>query len=153
MHVRLAPSSERRRLKTPAVWALTALVLSVATMAVGCGAPTSDTTADESDFTVDLAGTPQEPLVGLEATTMVRLTDRTGDPIRGARLQVEAHMNHPGMAPVIAPAAEREDGWYIARPSFTMAGEWALFVSGDLSDGTRVRARAGNVRVLARPGG
>lgn len=66
------------------------------------------------------------------------LADENGLPLTGADLQVEAHMTHPGMAPVVRPAAEIEPGVYEAEFVVTMAGPWILVASGTLDDGRRV---------------
>jgi hypothetical protein len=59
----------------------------------------------------------------------------------GARLRVEGHMAHPGMAPVLAEARDLGRGRYQADLTFTMAGDWFLIVSGALPDGRRVEHR------------
>ncbi len=69
----------------------------------------------------------------------VRLRDPAiGRPIRGARLTLEAHMSHPGMAPVVTALTEGPDGQYTAGLPLTMTGEWHLVTSGALADGQRV---------------
>ena len=60
---------------------------------------------------------------------------------RGAGCRVEGHMAHPGMAPVIATAAERDAGVYQIRLQFTMRGSWILLVTGELPDGRRINHR------------
>ena len=68
-----------------------------------------------------------------------------GSPVRGARLQFEAHMAHPGMAPVIAAAPNKTAG-FTKRPSrVTMPGSWTVVASGTLPDGRRL-TRSFNVR-------
>ena len=54
------------------------------------------------------------------------------NPSTGARLRLEGLMSHPGMAPVVAEVVERGDGAYDAPLQFTMAGDWILFVTGQL---------------------
>lgn len=71
----------------------------------------------------------------------VTLRDAARRPVRGAKLQVEGHMSHPGMAPVIAKAAERADGVYEVQLQFTMRGDWILLVTGELPDGRRINHR------------
>jgi hypothetical protein len=58
--------------------------------------------------------------------------------VTGARLRIEGHMAHPGMAPVVTDMTEREAGRYEAEVPLTMAGEWTLVVSGTLAGGARV---------------
>jgi hypothetical protein len=73
--------------------------------------------------------------------TQVRVVLRNrvdGQPIRGARLTIEGHMTHPGMAPVLSTVRETGAGVYEAELPLTMAGDWTLVVSGALADGRRV---------------
>jgi hypothetical protein len=58
--------------------------------------------------------------------------------VSGARLRVEGHMAHPGMAPAVTDMTEAAAGRYEARLPLTMGGEWTLVVSGTLADGQRV---------------
>lgn len=81
---------------------------------------------------------PSPPAVG-PSSVVLTLTGEGGRPVTGARVGVEGNMSHPGMAPVIAEAAEIAPGRYRADMEFTMAGDWVLSVSADLPDGRSVR--------------
>ena len=70
------------------------------------------------------------------------MRDAAGHPVPAAVLEIEAHMEHPGMAPVIVRAGESAPGVYGARLSLSMAGDWVVFVTGTLPDGRRLRHRA-----------
>jgi hypothetical protein len=94
---------------------------------------------------------PGAVIVDEPAVLQIVLRDAAGHPIDGAALRIEAHMQHPGMAPVIEPADGRGQGVYAARVSLSMAGEWIVFVSGELPGGRRIREQAGGV--TARPAG
>lgn len=85
--------------------------------------------------------TPTPPVVGRPISAEIRLLDGGRRPIAGGRLQVEAHMSHAGMTPVIARATERGDGVYEVRWRFTMRGDWILLVTGTLPDGRRLDHR------------
>ena len=90
----------------------------------------------------DIAWTllPATPTAG-PAVLTVTLRRPDGNAVGGARVRVEAHMSHPGMAPVVADAVERSPGVYEASFAFTMAGSWGLVVSASLPDGTTLQRR------------
>jgi hypothetical protein len=100
----------------------------------GCGRQS----AVVDDVDVRLTLTPSAPEVGIPGIIRITLQDSRGRPMRGADLRVEAHMAHPGMAPVIGRAVEREADAYEVPLQFTMAGDWVLHVSGTLADGRRL---------------
>ncbi len=92
---------------------------------------------------VDLSWTvesrPSAGAAGADAHVTIALRDRAlGRPLRGARLTLEGHMPHPGMAPVTAAVTEITEGRYEGELRMTRAGEWTLVLSGALADGTRV---------------
>jgi hypothetical protein len=76
----------------------------------------------------------------------VFIVDGAGQPVAGARLRVEGHMTHPGMAPATAALRETAAGTYEAPLTFTMAGDWVLVLEGALDDGRALR------RQLSVPG-
>jgi hypothetical protein len=102
-------------------------------LAAGCARPP----VAAADVTVEWKLTPA-PISGRPSRGELLLFDRSHHPVRGARLQVEGHMSHPGMAPIAAPASEREDGAYVVRLQFTMDGDWTVRVTGVLADGRRI---------------
>jgi hypothetical protein len=92
--------------------------------------------------------------VAISGTSMrdaFTLRDAAQRPVTGAMLRVEAHMDHPGMAPVVAPARERVEGVYEVQMDLTMGGQWTLRLTGTLADGRRVQQEIGSV--AARPSG
>ena len=103
------------------------------------------------DVRVEWTLRPSAPVAGTPTVAALTLRDSSHQVVRGATLRVEAHMSHPGMAPVMADVEERSDGTHQLRVRFTMAGDWILFVTGDLPDGRRVEQQLDVTSV--RPGG
>jgi hypothetical protein len=101
--------------------------------ALACGQP-----EPAHPVTVNLELDPAAPVAGRGTRALVTLRTSDGNAIRGATLQLEAHMSHPGMAPVVATFSETKDGVYAAPVDFTMAGDWVLVASATLPDGRRV---------------
>ena len=116
----------------------------VAATAVAC-APTA---AD--DVAVSWALQPKAPVPLREVTAHLSLRDASGTLITGARLRVEAHMSHPGMAPIISGAEEPTPGMYEARIELSMAGAWTLVADGTLPDGRRL-TRSHSIDVRPAP--
>jgi hypothetical protein len=114
------------------------------------GAACARPVAPADDVAVEWRATPSTPLVDGETEVEVTLLDRARQPLNGARLRVEAHMTHPGMAPIIEVAAERGNGAYVARLRLPMAGGWILFVKGELADHRPVNRRVGEVTARGR---
>jgi hypothetical protein len=111
---------------------LAALVwLSCASLELGCHRP-----APAPDVAVSVRLAPDPPRVGHEQVT-VHLSDRSQRPISSASVKVEGDMNHPGMVPAIAAAAERIPGVYVADLTLGMPGEWFLTADVRLADGRR----------------
>jgi hypothetical protein len=110
---------------------LTATILAMACAVASCGRA-------ESSIAVSWSLEPAPPASGRETIAQVTLTDAAGQPVPGARLQIEGHMSHPGMAPITTRLTELADGRYEGRVQFSMAGDWILVVTGELADGTRI---------------
>jgi hypothetical protein len=100
------------------------------------------------DVRVALVVDPVKPAVGSETTVRVTLDDGRG-PLRGARIRVEAHMSHPGMAPIVVETRETDAGTYTARLPLSMAGEWTLVATGMLPDGRRIAAQVERTAVVS----
>jgi hypothetical protein len=84
---------------------------------------------------------PSSPAVTEPATLTLELHDDSGQALTGARVRLEGHMSHPGMAPIVADAAERSPGVYVAPVAFSMPGNWVLLVTATLADGQRIEQR------------
>ncbi|HEX7087807.1 MAG TPA: FixH family protein [Vicinamibacterales bacterium] len=110
------------------------LATAAALAAAACGP------APAPDVVFEWRLAPSPPVVG-DALLTLHVQDRSGQPVQGAALRVEGHMSHPGMAPVVAQAAERQPGVYEASMAFTMRGDWILLVTGTLSSGEPIEHR------------
>ncbi len=92
---------------------------------------------DQGDISIEESIAPQPVRAGTETITF-RLTNRSHQPVAGARVQVEGDMSHPGMAPVFAGAREIAPGDYRAPLNFSMGGDWVILFHINLSDGRKV---------------
>jgi len=72
------------------------------------------------------------------ATITLRVSDAGGQPVRRARIALEADMSHPGMRPEFGDALEIAPGHYRGRLSFTMAGDWVILVRVTLPGGQKL---------------
>lgn len=112
---------------------------------LGCA---GNPTTDSGDVTINFALRPDPPKVG-QAAAVVTLTDKDGQPIRGATVKLEGNMNHAGMTPVFADAQEAEPGKYEAALEFTMGGDWFILVNTTLADGRKLTRKV-DVRGVTR---
>jgi hypothetical protein len=90
-----------------------------------------------SDVKLDWFLEPDPPEVG-QATAIVKLTGKDGEPIQGATVKLEGNMSHPGMTPVLADAQETGPGSYKANLDLTMGGDWFFLVNATLADGRKL---------------
>jgi hypothetical protein len=118
-------ASEARRVR------LIAGLAACCCFAFACAKGTSDVTAT---WTLE----PPQPSTDAATVVRVALARQDGSPVTGATLRLEAHMSHPGMAPVVGELTERGGGIYESRVTLTMAGPWVVVVSGDLPGGGRI---------------
>ena len=95
-------------------------------------------TAKPPDITLQYEIAPQPPRVGA-ATIDLKLTDKNGAPVGGARVDLEGNMSHAGMSPVSSEAKEIETGKYRGTLQLTMAGDWIVLVHITLSDGQKLQ--------------
>ena len=121
--MRMAPEALARRLR--------ARVLAFCCLAATCSHRGADVTVG---WTIE----PMPPAAA--ATTSVRFTlaDSQGARIAGAKLHLDAHMAHPGMAPVTSDVIDISAGSYQSTLRLPMPGDWVFVVSGQLPDGRRI---------------
>ncbi|MCB0181714.1 MAG: FixH family protein, partial [Anaerolineae bacterium] len=72
------------------------------------------------------------------AAVVIQLTDEAGQPLAGAKVELEGNMSHAGMTPVFSQAKEIEPGQYEAPLEFTMGGDWFILVKVTLPDGRQL---------------
>ena len=141
MHVRLEHAPGERglthSLAPRAGRLLTTAAALVAVLASGLQAAACRRAEQAAGVRVEWRVSPAPPRVG-SARVEIEVLDESGRRIPGARLRLEGHMTHPGMAPSVAGVREPSPGRYEADLSFSMAGDWVLLVSGELPDGRRL---------------
>jgi hypothetical protein len=109
--------------------------------ASGCRKPV----APQSAVSIDYAISPQPARIGPSILDL-KLRDAAGKPVAGARVNLEADMSHPGMAPLFADAKEIAAGQYQGALEFAMPGDWFVLIHVTLPDGRRLE------RQLSVPG-
>lgn len=72
------------------------------------------------------------------ATVTLRLSGAGGQPLRQARIALEADMAHPGMRPEFGEAREIAAGRYRGQLTFTMAGDWVVVIHVTLPGGQKL---------------
>jgi hypothetical protein len=122
----------------------------------GCRRPADQLPPDVAatgDLAVRLTLKPTAPLVKEDTLAELTMADGAGQPVLGAKVRIEAHMSHPGMAPVIAAATEKAAGVYSARLRLSMAGDWIFVVRGERTGGRSINQRAGETTARERGAG
>ena len=108
------------------------LVLFIALLAFAC-----QKTAKPPDVAVQYEITPQPPRIGAVTITL-KLSDKNGAPVSGARVDLEGNMSHAGMSPASGEAKEIETGKYRGTVELAMAGDWIVLVHITLTDGQKL---------------
>ena len=110
------------------------LILSlVALLAFAC-----HKTAPPPNINVQYEVSPQPPRAGI-TTINLKLTQKDGQPVKGARVELEGNMSHAGMSPVTGEAKEIEAGKYSGTVQLEMAGDWIVVVHITLADGQELQ--------------
>ena len=91
-------------------------------------------TAKPPDIAIQYEIAPQPPRAGT-TTIDLKLTDKNGAAVGGARVDLEGNMSHAGMPPVSSEAKEIETGKYRGTLQLSMAGDWIVLVHIKLPDG------------------
>jgi hypothetical protein len=91
----------------------------------------------QSAVAIEYGISPQPVRIG-PAAFNVKLRGATGEPVPGARVNLEADMSHPGMAPVFAVAREGAPGQYQGSLEFAMPGDWVVLIHVTLRDGRKL---------------
>ena len=96
--------------------------------------------ATSDAYVVTMSTDPAPPAMGTGAV-VATLADSSGQPVDGARLDVEAIMRHAGLVPVLATTTDSEAGVYRVPLGWTMAGDWTVDLKFTLPDGALVARR------------
>ena len=89
---------------------------------------------------IELVFSPSPPAVG-PAEVTVKLTDAAGEPLKGAKVELEGNMNHAGMKPSFATLAEAAPGRYTGTIHFTMGGDWFVLVTAKTTEGRSIERK------------
>lgn len=129
-------------LRSPRRAFLLAGVLALLLVAVaGCGRSQSASAVEtKDDYQVTFATEPAAPLMG-DGLVVITVKDKAGQPVDGARVWIEANMNHAGMTPENAETATSAVGVYRLPLKWTMGGAWYVDAKITLRDGTEIRRR------------
>ena len=73
---------------------------------------------------------------------MVKLNDKNGAALSGARIALEGDMSHPGMSPAFAEMKQESAGTYRGELNLGMRGDWILEFHIVLSDGRKIEREA-----------
>lgn len=137
--VNQVPSSALRRPRR--AFLLVCLLILLLIAATGCGRSQSAAAIEtQDDYQVTFATEPAAPSQGA-GVVMITVKDKAGQPVEGARVSIEANMNHAGMTPENAEASTGEGGLYRLPLTWTMGGAWYVDAKITLSDGQEIRRR------------
>lgn len=113
------------------------LLLSLSALLLGCKPPQNNADTDASRVKLELA----EKATNGPATVRVYLLNEDNSATEGAKVTVTGMMNHAGMEPVIADAAQTSAGVYETKDfAFTMAGDWIIEADAEMPDGSKATA-------------
>lgn len=129
-----APRVRSRAFLLPALLILGLLLLG------GCGRSQSAVPQTQDDYQVTFTTEPTQPLIG-DGTVIITVKDKAGQPVDGARLAIEANMNHAGMVPVNAEASGGQAGVYRVPLKWTMGGAWYVDVKITTTGGQAIQRR------------
>jgi len=106
----------------------------------GCWRSQSAAPQTQDDYQVTFATEPAQPLIG-DGTVIITVKDKAGKPVDGARLAIEANMNHAGMVPVNAETSGGQAGVYRVPLKWTMGGAWYVDVKIITAGGQTIQRR------------
>jgi hypothetical protein len=97
-------------------------------MKEGSSVPSSGTSSSTGNVTIVVASNPSPAVVG-DVELLLTVTDQSGAPIEGAKVNVNAE--HPAMAGMgmSGQAVEQGGGKYSIKANFSNSGDWVLTVS------------------------
>jgi len=127
------PGIRVRRKPTRINWAAAALGCVALWPSAGCRKPAESGPA----IVIESEISPKPVRIG-RATVRLRLSDAAGQPVRHARIALEADMSHPGMRPEFGAAPEVGPGRYQGQVAFTMAGDWVVLIHATLPGGQKL---------------
>ena len=113
-----------------------ALALSVMALAAACRQSSKN---DAEGVQIEFAFEPAPASSG-EATLLVTVKDKAGEPITDAVVEAKGDMNHAGMTPVLGASTEADaNGQYAVPFNWTMGGDWIVTIIVTLQDNSSLK--------------
>jgi len=131
----------RNALRPRRAFLLAGLFLLLLVVMSGCGRSQSASDVQTQDaYQVTFATEPAAPNQG-EGVILITVKDKAGASVDGARVAIEANMNHAGMTPENAETAAGAAGVYRLPLTWTMGGAWYVDVTITLQNGEVIKRR------------
>ena len=111
------------------------LLVGISVLLAACGSVTAPTPTPSKLVNIKVETNPTPAMKG-DMELMLIITDASGNPIEGAKVDVSAdHTDMMGMG-MSGPATDRGSGKYAINANFSMSGDWKLtiYVRKDVLD-------------------
>lgn len=127
-------------------YAIGAMLLVAVMILGGCRQSLQPSPTPDPNIQITLIPASPFPL-NVKMTLTFVLTDGSGAPISGAKVDVRADMNMAGMLPVLGSTIRGTEGRYSVDVIWTMSGEWFIDTTVTLVDGRVMTKRFEKIQV------